>query len=204
MSVTRPRAPRLSPDTRREQALDAALALIAKDGYGAVTMESVAREMGVTKPVVYDAFPNRGELLRALLERQEGRALAELAAALPQELPRGGDPDALWVQGMTAFLRAVQSNPDTWRLILMPADGTPEVVRRHVEEGRRAALDRIEQVAEWGLVARGGTADLDPELTAHAILALAEHAGRLVITEPERYPPERMRRFVARLAAAIG
>src|SRR4051812_18096989 len=46
-------APRVPAAERREQVLDAALVLIDRDGYGAVTMEAVAREIGVTKPVVY-------------------------------------------------------------------------------------------------------------------------------------------------------
>ena len=42
---------------RREQALDAALALIADHGYGAITMEAIAREGNLAKPVLYNAYP---------------------------------------------------------------------------------------------------------------------------------------------------
>jgi hypothetical protein len=34
------------------------------------------------------------------------------------------------------------------------------------------------------------------ELTARAIRALGEDAGRTLLTDPERYPPERYERFV--------
>jgi AcrR family transcriptional regulator len=184
-------APRLPAGERREQVLDAALTLIGRDGYGAVTMEAVAREIGVTKPVVYDAFDNRGELLRALLEREEQRAFAALAMVIPA-LPPDDDPDALMAGALEAFLTAVRDQPEGWRLILLPVDGTPAVVRRHVEQGRAQILERLEELVAWGVERRGGPDWADPELIARAILGLGEETARLALTEPERFPPERV------------
>ncbi len=76
-------APRLPPEERREQLLDATLALIAEKGYESVSMEGIARKAGVTKPVVYDLFGSLADLLEALLEREEERALLQLAELLP-------------------------------------------------------------------------------------------------------------------------
>jgi AcrR family transcriptional regulator len=137
----RPYAPRLPPAERREQLLDAALDLIAEDGYRGVSMEAIARRAGVTKPVVYDLFSNRGELLMALLEREEENALALLAEVMPSA--PSVDPDELIVEGFRAFLESVATNPTTWRLIVLPADGTPEVVRQHVEAGRATVRARL-------------------------------------------------------------
>ena len=134
-------APRVPAGERREQVLDAALALIERDGYGAVTMEAVAREIGVTKPVVYDVFDNRGELPRALLEREEQRAFAVLATVVPA-LPPDTDPDEVLAGALGAFLTTVRDQPERWRLILLPVEGTPDVVRRHVEQGRRQILEQ--------------------------------------------------------------
>jgi AcrR family transcriptional regulator len=66
-------------EVRREQALDAALAIICERGYAAANMEAIARATGVAKTVVYDAYGSRDKLLRALLEREEGHILAALA-----------------------------------------------------------------------------------------------------------------------------
>ena len=38
--------------------------------------------------------------------------------------------------------------------------------------------------------------DLDVELTARAFRDWSEQAARMVLTDPERYPPERYERFV--------
>ena len=93
--TVRARQPRLGADVRREQALDAALAIIVRDGYAAVNMEAVAREMDVAKPVVYSAWGDLQSLLVALLDREETRAFTQLAEALPASadgarLPRRG------------------------------------------------------------------------------------------------------------------
>jgi AcrR family transcriptional regulator len=190
-------APRLPRDQRREQILDAALTLIERDGYAGVTMEAVAREAGVAKPVVYHAFSNGAELLRALLSREEKRALVQLADAIPA--PSAAPPAELLAQGLTVFLEAVLREPRRWRLILLPAEGTSDVVRRHVERGRAEALGRLEEMVAWAADARGE--EVDVELTAHAILALGEHGAKLVLTYPERFTPERVAGFVAKLVA---
>ena len=62
MSTTRRKyARRLPPEQRREQLLDAALSLIPA-GFDTVTMESVAKQAQVTKPVLYDLFANRAKV----------------------------------------------------------------------------------------------------------------------------------------------
>lgn len=194
-------APRLPPQERREQLLDAALELIAADGYGAVSMEAVARACGVTKPVVYELFANAGELAQALLRREEQRALADLAGAVPAV--DGADVEAVLAGGLDAFLSAVQANPSRWRLILMPADGTPAVVRDHVARGQETVAARLETLVRWGVDRRSGPADVDAELAAQAIMALAECAARLVLTDPDRYPTERVAGFSRTLFARI-
>src|SRR5919112_1658385 len=197
----RPYAPRMPPAERREQLLDAALELIAEQGYGGISMEAIARRAGVTKPVVYDLFGNRGELLMALLAREEARALALLAEVMPSA--PSVDPDELIVEGFRAFLESVAANPTTWRLIILPVEGTPEVVRQHVEAGRADVRSRLEALLKWGIEARGGPQGVDTELAAQALEALGEHLARLVITDPKRYTPSRLGRLFARGASGI-
>lgn len=194
-------APRMPPAERREQLLDAALEVIDERGYGGVSMEAIARAAGVTKPVVYDLFGNRGELLMALLEREEARALAQLAEAMPTE--PAADPDELVVAGFRSLLGSVVANPATWRLIVLPAESTPEVVREHVEAGRDQVRERIQQLLEWGIEERGGPAEVDVELAAQGLVALGEHLVRLVLTDPDRFTIDRIVSFMGGLLASI-
>ena len=194
-------APRLPPAERREQLLDAALAVIDERGYGGVSMEAVARQAGVTKPVVYDLFANLGELLTALLEREESRALAQLAEVMPAE--PASDPDELIVSGFVAFLGSVAASPTSWRLIVMPAEGTPAAVRDQVDANRRRIAGQLEELLAWGVEARGGPKGLDTELGAQGLIAVAEHFARLVLTDPKRYTPERVGDFVRTMLGAL-
>jgi AcrR family transcriptional regulator len=201
-SRRRPYAPRLPPAERREQLLDAALAVIAEDGYGGVTIEAIAQKAGVTRPVVYNLFDDLGELLGALLQRQERRALAQVSDALPAD-PGEADPEAVVVEAIRAFLAAVARDPDTWRPILLPPEGTPRVVRERVARDRASILNQLQGLVAWGLDRRGGLAQLDPELTARMLLVVGEDAGRLVLSDPERFTPERLASFAAVLLAGL-
>src|SRR5436305_7337346 len=115
----RPYAPRMAPERRREHRLDAALSVILEHGYAGVSIEAVARAAGVTRPVIYDHFPNLGRLLRALIEREERFALDQLDRVVPGD-PVGRDPVDVVAGGVRRFLDAVASRPATWRIILLP------------------------------------------------------------------------------------
>lgn len=190
----------MPPEDRRQQLLDAALRVILEQGYAGVSIEAIARAAGVTRPVVYDHFPNLGMLLKALFEREEQSALAQLAEVVPAD-PGAQDPVDVLARGVGRFLEAVASRPATWRLILLPPEGTPEMVRQHVEANRARTLAQIEQVVRWALTQPGWPSGIDPELAARAIRAIGEEAGRTLLIDPERYSPERYERFVE---AAMG
>ncbi len=197
---TRRYTPRLPREERREQVLDATLHLIAEGGFSDVSMEAVAREVGVAKTVVYDAFANKEELLNALFVREQERTLAEIAAVIPKP-PLEGEPDRILADSIERLLDAVAEHPDAWRLILMPADGMPPVVRDEVNRHREALVDQIEPMIAWGMKQLGLV--LDPELAAAGILGAAENAARLSLTHPDRFPPRRIAEFAADVVATV-
>jgi AcrR family transcriptional regulator len=184
----------MAPDKRREQLIDAALSVIVEQGYEGVSIEAIAKVAGVTRPVIYDHFPNLGRLLRALIEREERYALDQLAAVVPTSAP-AGDPPELFAAGVRRFLDAVASRPDTWRIILLPPEGTPAIVREHVETNRAQLLERLEEFVHWAIERSAVPGDLDVEIGARAMLRLSEEAGRMVLTDPARFSPERYERF---------
>ncbi|HVL83986.1 MAG TPA: TetR/AcrR family transcriptional regulator [Pseudonocardia sp.] len=62
-----PRGARLSRSARRAQLLVAARDVFAAQGYHAAAMDDIAEKAGVSKPVLYQHFPGKMELYRALL-----------------------------------------------------------------------------------------------------------------------------------------
>lgn len=190
-------APRLPPEERRDQLFDAALGLIADRGYESVSMEGIARAAGVTKPVVYDLFGTLADLLEELLEREEERALLQLAELMP--MPReDADPERVLIDGLDAYLRAIEARPEAWSLILTPAEAMPGIVRERVERERTRIAQQLEAIVRWGLE-RLKLPIEDVELLVDAIIVLAEQSGRMHLADPERYPRERIAAFTASL-----
>jgi AcrR family transcriptional regulator len=174
-TVTRLRAP-----ARREQLLDATKALVAEAGFHAVSIEAVARRAGITRPIVYRHFEDLGALLEALVERETVRALGQLQEFVPRQL--GGDPREGLMASLGGYLRAVESDPETWRLMLVPPEGAPGLLGERIAAGRAAVIGQL----------AGAIASPDPELTAHALSSAADEAARLLLSDPERYPAGRI------------
>lgn len=193
----------MAPTERREQVIDSALRVIVEQGYEGVSIEAIARTAGVTRPVIYDHFRNLGQLLEALIEREEHDALQQLARIVPTD-PGTSDPIDVLAGGVRHFLDAVASRPDTWRIILLPLEGTPATVRDHVETNRARTLEQVQGLVRWGIERSALPAQLDAELASHAMQSLAEEAGRMVLTDPERYSPERYETFVRAVVGALG
>jgi AcrR family transcriptional regulator len=174
---------------RRRQLLDVTRSIVAEDGFHAVSIEAVARRAGITRPVVYEHFGDLGGLLEALVDRESERALGQLASVLPGDLA-SGEPRELLLAAFRAYLEAVQAEPVTWRLVLMPPEGAPAVLRDRIAEGRAAVVAQLASAVEPGGL--GGGESPDPELTARVLSALSDESARLLLTDPRRYPPERL------------
>src|SRR5918999_160147 len=90
---------RMTAAERREQLLDVTKALVAEHGFHGVSIERVAREAGISRPIVYGHFGDLNGLLEALVLRESARALDQLNAFLPGDLG-AGDPRALLLAGL--------------------------------------------------------------------------------------------------------
>lgn len=202
-TANRPRQPRLPIEVRREQVLDAALRLIVDRGYGAVSMEAIAREANVAKPVLYNAYRGLGPLLRALLVREEARGLKTLADAMPV-LPAETGATGVLLSWLRSLAEAIAANPGQWRLMLIPPEQTPEIVREHVQAGRALALSQVRSLIAELLEQHPPLARVDRDLAAQAVLAIAEHCAKLLLRDPEEYPPDRLVEFAESLLRALG
>jgi AcrR family transcriptional regulator len=180
---------RMTAEERREQLLDATKTIVDRSGFHAVSIEAVAREAGITRPVVYGHFDDLSGLLGALVERESARALGQLSEVLPTDLAEGDPRDQL-LAGLRGYLRAAEADPVTWRLVLMPPEGAPDVLREHIARGRAAVVAQLAEAVRPGL--GQGRPSPDPELTALTFSSLADDAARLLLTRPDEFPVERL------------
>ncbi|AHH19985.1 transcriptional regulator, TetR family [Nocardia nova SH22a] len=194
-------APRMAPEQRRQQVLDSALSVVVRGGYQAATMQAIAREAGVTRPVVYEFYADRDELLTDLFGREAEKALSVSVGLVPAVLS-GTDLESLVERSLTEFLQLVTDAPDTWRLMLMSATGAPESLRYIVQSGRAAILAQIRHNISL-LPKPFGAADFDDELLATVAMSGSEAAARMVLDHPAEFPAARLSDVVAWLMGQI-
>lgn len=197
---TRKYSPRRSREERREQLLDAALEIVDAHGFGAFSIEAVARAADLAKTVVYASFDNPDALLRAMVDRELERAMDDLATAIPR--PPYEDPAAVLQAALTEVLRCARRRPATWRIFVLPADGMPPAARQNVERRQQQFLLQIEPLVSWGL-AYLRLDHLDAELTTAVLIAGAEQGIRLALTDPERFGDERLIGFATELVTSF-
>jgi AcrR family transcriptional regulator len=173
---------------RREQLLDVAKAIVVDRGFHAVSIEAVARDAGISRPIVYGHFRDLEGVLEALVAREGRRALGQLEAVLPAALAER-DPRERLAAALAGYLEAVRADPDTWQLVLMPQEGAPRMLHEHIAEGRAAVVAQLAAALGPG---SGAARSPDPELTARMLTAFADEAARLLLEDAERYPVQRL------------
>jgi AcrR family transcriptional regulator len=142
-------------ERRREELLDAADRVTHRSGL-ASSMEEIAAEAGITKPVLYRHFGDKEGLHEALTERYIGELKRALRPAAETE-----DPRSRLAATIDAYLSYVEREPDRYRFLLAAA-----------EQPRTAALVahfRREHIGGCAFtsVAKLERAGLDPGFAEH-------------------------------------
>lgn len=68
--------------SKREQLLDTAERLFYEEGFHATGIDRVVAEAGVARMTLYNHFPSKDELVRAVIERRQSRFFAEIREAM--------------------------------------------------------------------------------------------------------------------------
>jgi AcrR family transcriptional regulator len=192
---------RLAPEIRRRQIIDATLQVAEQRGFGSLTVDAIASEAGITRPVVYDLFGDLNGLLAATLQDALDRALVAVDEAVPTEVP-DAPPDQVFGEALRKFLEAVRADPLTWRLILLPPQGAPAQIRAAVGRNRAELVGRVAPLIEWALAVTG-VKGAEPTVVARLLIATGEDLARLVLESPRRYAPDRIAAEIGALALLL-
>lgn len=68
--------------SKREQLLDTAERLFYEEGFHATGIDRVVAEAGVARMTLYNHFPSKDELVRAVIERRQARFFADIREAV--------------------------------------------------------------------------------------------------------------------------
>jgi AcrR family transcriptional regulator len=164
--VTTGAVPLLGREARREALLDAADRIVQRDG-PAASMARIAAEAGITKPILYRHFGDKGGLYAALTERHTDRLLEALRAAL--QAP--GTRAQRVARTVDAYLTAIEAEPQVYRFLVHSDEAASASSQVRSFTRRLAAL-----LAE-GIGAETGAPPLRAQAWAHGIVGLVQSAG---------------------------
>lgn len=128
----------MNAEARRDLILQQAKALFAARGYGATSLEDVARAAGVTKPVVYDHFASKRELYVGVMLQLRDALLEEAAASLSTR----ATPRERLRQAIERYFSQVKRDPAIVELLFTIPRHEPELA----QEWERLEAEAIGQL----------------------------------------------------------
>jgi AcrR family transcriptional regulator len=193
-------SPRRLPSAERRRAIvRAALRVFSSASYASATTAEIAREAGVSEPVLYRHFTSKRDLWVACLDVawEETRAVLEAKVAVFTGGPRPAGRQSPWQSPMM---------PNLWLQGLTEAGDDPVVrraIRRHMREVHDFVADALRTGQERGAV----PADRDPDAEAWIFIgggllrSVADRLGGVVTAaDLEAITHERLRWLSGRMS----
>jgi AcrR family transcriptional regulator len=157
---------------RRAQLLEVARKVFGNSGFHGVSMEEVAKEAGITKPILYDHFSSKKDLYLALLDEDLADLLDKVREALDSPV---GNRERIR-RSFQAYFDFVDEQADGFRLMMQESVGAERDFRERVERMRDAAVAEVANLIE-----RESEGRLDrehAEVVALALIGMVETAAQ--------------------------
>ena len=143
---------RLPRAEREEQLLGVAQALFAEHGFRALSMDEIALQAGVTKPVLYDHFGSKDGLIAACIRHAGGQLLRDVDAAVA----KATGVEQILADGFAAFFGFVESFGQGW-FMLIGENSVVGPAAEALESIRRQQAAYVAQKLAASSRVRGGT-----------------------------------------------
>lgn len=167
---------------RRAQLLEVARRVFGSSGFHAVSMETVAKEAGVTKPILYDHFPSKKDLYLALIDADLAVLHDEVRKALESPL---GNRERIR-ESFQAYFDFVDEHAEGFRLLMQETVGAQREFRERVADVRDQILAEVA-----GLIVRESKGRLDREHAEIVALALIGMVETVAQRDPGGAPRKR-------------
>ncbi len=171
-------------EERKQQILEAAIAVFARLGFRAARMDDVAEQAGLSKAALYLYYKSKDAIIAALLQRLFAQEFKQVQALVESER-EGSVVEQLLV--LTRQLAAMLQ----WMSRLMPIAfefyaiaGRDKQVRQFLKEYFADYRHLLARLIERG-IARGELRAVDAEATAITLVALFEGLALLFFVDPE-------------------
>lgn len=172
-------------ETTQRVITEAARTLFTRDGYGATTIERIAREAGVAVPTVYANFGTKRRIFEKLIE------FAQADPALARLLERAVGEDAATQLRLAASFNRVffTKNCDLLEALVGAAASDPALaeLREGHEQGRQDRALRFARALKNAGRLRAGLSESDAAAT---IFALSGHEPFRLLVRRSGWSPE--------------
>jgi AcrR family transcriptional regulator len=163
-------SPRIAPERRREEILDAALRCFMRTGYRGTTMDDVVNESGLSKGTIYWYFANKQELFVTLFDKIITSFLTELHFEPASDERSISDQLR---QFITATTQIAEQNKGALKLPLnfIVELWQEEIFMQHYRATLQSFVDQAKALLETG-IARGEFHAVDTDELAWGLAAL--------------------------------
>ena len=182
---------RLPAAARRAQLIDVGRSVFARRGYESTSVEDIAREAGVSKPIVYEHFGGKEGLYAVLVDREMEYVVRRIAEAISSGTARERVERAV-----LAFLSYVRDQPHGFAVLVHNA---PVI---SASCGRSSLLNDLAERVSDIFVASFREAGYDARsapIYAHALVGMVTFVGQWW-TETRKPPIEEVASHLAALA----
>lgn len=162
---------RMRAPERRAQLLEVARHAFVRNGFHGVSMDTVAREAGVTKPVLYDHFPSKEALYLALVDADAAALESRVRAAL--DAPTGNRQRIR--ESFKAYYEFVDEHAEGFKLLMQEAMN-PMFLSSSVDAVRERILEEVAALIVRD--SKGAIGGSDAATIALALVAMVEAAAQ--------------------------
>ena len=168
---------RLPRAVREQQMLDAAVQMFSVNGYHETSMDAIAAEAQISKPMLYLYYGSKEELFGACLNRELGRFIDTVRADvdISGDLEQG--PRELLRRTIVSVLHYIDANRASW-IVLYTQATSSQAFAHTVREGREKIIDLVARLLEAGT--KKPAPDSDFHLMAVALVGAGEAVGTRV------------------------
>ncbi|KUO13300.1 TetR/AcrR family transcriptional regulator [Streptomyces sp. DSM 15324] len=159
-------------EATRQKLYEAAVTLIAEQGFSATTVDEIAERAGVAKGTVYYNFASKSVLFEELLRHGVGLLTASLRQAAEDTERRGGSK----VDALDAMVRAglvfIERYPSFTQLYVAELWRTNRTWQSTLMVVREQAVAVVEGVLRTGVENGEFSEEIDVKLTASALVGM--------------------------------
>src|SRR6185312_15683775 len=169
---------RLPRAVREQQMLDAAVQMFSVNGYHETSMDAIAAEAEISKPMLYLYYGSKEELFGACLDRELSRFIEAVRADIDlKDLKQ--NPKDLLTTTIRAFMHYIDANRASWIVLYQQATSS-QMYSQTVREGRERVIDLVARLLSSGT--RNPEAGTDFHMMAVALVGAGEAIATRVST----------------------